>query len=95
MTGSMTRTETVRNSGDFLKDSSILVTGGTGSLGKFFIKTVRERHQPKRLMVFTRDELKQYEMVREPAFKVQPSLRCFIGDARDRDRLETARLDVV
>lgn len=94
MTGSMTRTETVRNSGDFLKDSSILVTGGTGSFGKCFIKTVLERHQPKRLIVFSRDELKQYEMEQEPAFKDQPSLRFFIGDVRDRDRLETALRDV-
>jgi len=80
----------VQNSGDFLENSSILVTGGTGSFGKCFIKTLLERYNPKRLIIFSRDELKQYEMEQEPEFKNQPSLRFFIGDVRDRDRLETA-----
>ena len=80
----------MQNSGDFLENSSILVTGGTGSFGKCFIKTLLERYNPKRLIIFSRDELKQYEMEQEPEFKNQPSLRFFIGDVRDRDRLETA-----
>lgn len=45
---------------------SILVTGGTGSFGKRFIKTVVERHSPRRLIVYSRDELKQYEMANDP-----------------------------
>ena len=80
----------MQESSDFLNNSSILVTGGTGSFGKVFIKTLLERYQPKRLIVFSRDELKQYEMEQETAFRDQPSLRFFIGDVRDRDRLETA-----
>jgi UDP-N-acetylglucosamine 4,6-dehydratase/5-epimerase len=83
-------TPIVQESSDFLNNSSILVTGGTGSFGKVFIKTLLERYQPKRLIVFSRDELKQYEMEQETAFRDQPSLRFFIGDVRDRDRLETA-----
>ncbi|PAW77436.1 MAG: UDP-N-acetylglucosamine 4,6-dehydratase (inverting) [Verrucomicrobia bacterium Tous-C9LFEB] len=63
---------------------SILVTGGTGSFGKKFIKTVLERYQPRRLVVYSRDELKQFEMAQ--TFNA-PCMRYFIGDVRDRDRL--------
>jgi UDP-N-acetylglucosamine 4,6-dehydratase len=63
---------------------SILVTGGTGSFGKAFIRIVLERYQPRRVIVYSRDELKQYEMARE--FDA-PQMRYFIGDVRDRDRL--------
>ena len=68
-------------------DKSILITGGTGSFGKQFVKTILERYQPKRLIVYSRDELKQYEM--EPEFH-QDCMRYFIGDVRDRDRLVQA-----
>jgi UDP-N-acetylglucosamine 4,6-dehydratase len=77
-----------------LNDKSVLVTGGTGSFGKHFLKTVIERYRPKRLIVFSRDELKQFEMAQEfPAAKY-PFIRFFIGDVRDRDRLDMALRDV-
>jgi UDP-N-acetylglucosamine 4,6-dehydratase len=66
---------------------SILVTGGTGSFGKKFIQTILEKYQPSRLIVFSRDELKQYEM--QQTFN-QPCMRYFIGDVRDEDRLSMA-----
>ena len=73
---------------------SILVTGGTGSFGQAFIKEVVRRFEPARLIVFSRDELKQYEMSRDPALKDHPALRYFIGDVRDEARLEMAMRDV-
>lgn len=77
-----------------LDGASILVTGGTGSFGKAFIKTVIQRFRPARLAVFSRDELKQYEMQSDPVFADEPSLRFFIGDVRDVNRLESAMRDV-
>jgi len=77
-----------------LNDKSILVTGGTGSFGRHFIKTVGERYKPRRLIVFSRDELKQYEMAEEFKQTDYPFLRYFIGDVRDRSRLEMAFHDV-
>lgn len=68
-------------------DKTILITGGTGSFGKKFIKTVISRYSPKKLIVYSRDELKQYEMASE--FNA-PSMRYFIGDVRDGDRLMKA-----
>jgi len=73
-----------------LNDSSILVTGGTGSFGKRFIQTVLERYEPKKLIVFSRDELKQYEMQQELPDSIYGCLRYFIGDVRDLPRLRTA-----
>ncbi len=73
------------------KGSSVLITGGTGSFGRKFVATVLE-HYPgiRRLVVFSRDELKQYEMAQEfPPGKYR-QLRYFIGDVRDRDRLRRA-----
>ncbi len=66
---------------------SILITGGTGSFGKRCVKTLLERFQPSRVVVYSRDELKQYEMAEE--FN-QPEMRYFIGDVRDRERLRQA-----
>ena len=77
-----------------LNDKSILVTGGTGSFGKHFLKTVVERYKPRRLIVFSRDELKQFEMQQSFPQELYPYLRFFIGDVRDRDRLELALRDV-
>ncbi len=71
--------------------SSILVTGGTGSFGKAFIRYVLSRFEPKRLIVFSRDELKQFQMKQELG---HPALRFFIGDVRDRERLHRALADV-
>jgi UDP-N-acetylglucosamine 4,6-dehydratase len=70
---------------------SILVTGGTGSFGKAFIRIVLERYKPRRVIVYSRDELKQYEMAREYD---SPQMRYFIGDVRDRDRLTKSFEDV-
>ena len=70
---------------------SILVTGGTGSFGKAFVRTVLARHpEIKRLVVFSRDELKQYEMAQEFSPEQSPGLRYFIGDVRDETRLKRA-----
>jgi UDP-N-acetylglucosamine 4,6-dehydratase/5-epimerase len=77
-----------------LNDKSILVTGGTGSFGKHFLKTVVERYKPRRLIIFSRDELKQFEMQQSFPQELYPYLRFFIGDVRDRDRLELALRDV-
>lgn len=65
-------------------DKSILITGGTGSFGRQCVRTLLERYKPKRLIVFSRDELKQYEMAQE--FRDE-CMRFFLGDVRDRDRL--------
>src|SRR6202167_502643 len=67
---------------------SILVTGGTGSFGKKFVESMLRDYQPQRLVVFSRDELKQHEM-RTSGFD-HPSLRYFIGDVRDVERLKRA-----
>ena len=72
---------------------SILVTGGTGSFGKQFIETVLTKHNPRRVIVFSRDELKQFEMQQEKRFQHE-AIRFFIGDVRDRDRLRQAFHDV-
>src|SRR6476659_7111305 len=77
-----------------LNDKSVLVTGGTGSFGKHFLKTVVERYRPRRLIIFSRDELKQSEMAQSFPQELYPYLRFFIGDVRDRDRLELALRDV-
>ena len=71
-----------------LERSSILVTGGTGSFGKAFLRYVLDHEDPKRVVVFSRDELKQHEVRRQ--FDDDPRLRWFIGDIRDRRRLERA-----
>ena len=74
-----------------LNGSSILVTGGTGSFGKEFIKTVLQKyHSIEKIIVFSRDEYKQFVMSNMPEFKGQKKLRFFIGDVRDRDRLYRA-----
>ncbi len=66
-------------------DKTVLVTGGTGSFGKKFIRIMLDEYQPKKIIVFSRDELKQHEM--RVAGYNDPRLRYFIGDIRDRDRL--------
>lgn len=68
-------------------DKSILVTGGTGSFGRSFVRTLLDRHKPRRLVVFSRDELKQYEMQQEFSRQIYPCMRYFIGDVRDDRRL--------
>jgi UDP-N-acetylglucosamine 4,6-dehydratase len=73
---------------------AILVTGGTGSFGRCFVRTVISRYRPRKLIIFSRDEMKQYEMAHEWSVKDYPFLRYFIGDVRDRDRLQMAMRDV-
>ncbi len=77
-----------------LEDQNVLITGGTGSFGRRFIKTVLERFRPVRLIVFSRDELKQFEMQQQLN---DDRLRWFIGDVRDLQRLRRAMegVDVV
>jgi UDP-N-acetylglucosamine 4,6-dehydratase len=67
---------------------SVLVTGGTGSFGKKFIDVMLRKHKPRRLIVFSRDELKQHEML--TGGYNDPCLRYFIGDVRDGERLKAA-----
>ena len=69
------------------KDKVILITGGTGSFGKQFVRTLLTRHEPKKVIIFSRDELKQYEMAQE--FE-SSAMRFFIGDVRDGKRLSMA-----
>jgi UDP-N-acetylglucosamine 4,6-dehydratase (inverting) len=73
-----------------LDNQSIFLTGGTGSFGKAFVKTVLSRWKPKRLVIFSRDELKQFEMAQEFSDRAYPFLRYFIGDVRDGERLRRA-----
>ena len=70
-----------------LNDKTILITGGTGSFGKKFIATILARYNPKKVIVYSRDELKQFEM--QQTFN-QPCMRYFIGDVRDAQRLDMA-----
>lgn len=71
-----------------LTDSSILLTGGTGSFGHTFVPMTLERYNPKRLVVYSRDEMKQWEMAQR--FEGDPRVRFIIGDVRDKDRLVRA-----
>ena len=71
-----------------LKNSSILITGGTGSFGKSFVSLTLKKYNPKRLVVFSRDEMKQWEMAK--LYKNDSRVRFFIGDVRDKDRLYRA-----
>ena len=74
-----------------LNDKSILVTGGTGSFGQAFVEaTLRRYPRVKRLVVFSRDELKQFEMEQKFPVKNYPQLRYFLGDIRDQNRLRRA-----
>ena len=78
-----------------LNNKSILVTGGTGSFGKKFIETVLVNYNPKKIIIFSRDELKQFEMQQLNKFKKSGvSVRYFIGDVRDYDRLKMAMTNV-
>lgn len=71
-----------------LKNSSILITGGTGSFGNSFVPLTLKKYNPRRLVIFSRDEMKQWEM--QKIYKDDPRVRFFIGDVRDKDRLHRA-----
>ena len=77
-----------------LNDKSVLITGGTGSFGRQYARTVLARYQPRRVVIYSRDELKQLEMQQE---FTAPPMRFFIGDVRDLPRLQQAMrgVDVV
>lgn len=72
-------------------DKSILVTGGTGSFGRRFVETLLARYRPRRVIIYSRDELKQYEMSQHIT---SDAVRFFIGDVRDAERLRQATRDV-
>jgi UDP-N-acetylglucosamine 4,6-dehydratase len=80
-----------------LDNKHILITGGTGSFGRAFVRKVLENYSPSRLVIFSRDELKQSEMQQEFPEAKYPAIRYFIGDVRDQSRLEMAMrgIDVV
>jgi UDP-N-acetylglucosamine 4,6-dehydratase len=80
-----------------LNGKTILVTGGTGSFGKKFTRIVLQKYRPKKLIIFSRDELKQYEMAQEFPDSKYGCIRYFIGDVRDKERLNRAfhRVDIV
>lgn len=81
-----------------LKGKSILVTGGTGSFAKKFVETILLKHpEIERLVVYSRDELKQYEMAQQWPESVYPQIRFFIGDVRDKERLSRSMegIDIV
>ena len=68
-------------------NKTIMITGGTGSFGKHFVKKILDPYKPKKLIVYSRDELKQFEMQKD--FN-KPCLRYFLGDVRDSNRLTQA-----
>ncbi len=68
-----------------LKNSTILITGGTGSFGQAFVRMTLEKYNPKKIIIFSRDEIKQWDMAK--AFNNDERIRFFIGDVRDKDRL--------
>ncbi len=77
-----------------LENKSILITGGTGTFGKRLVQTILANHNPKRLVIFSRDELKQSEMAEVWNPTKYPCLRYFLGDVRDKERLMRAFQDV-
>lgn len=72
------------------QNSVVLVTGGTGSFGKMFTEIMLREYRPQKLIIFSRDELKQHEMRQHYPETSESPLRFFLGDVRDRDRLERA-----
>ena len=80
-----------------LKNKSILITGGTGSFGKKFIETVLHKYKPKKVIIYSRDELKQLEMQQNIPKIHRGTMRYFIGDVRDLSRLQMAMegIDIV
>jgi UDP-N-acetylglucosamine 4,6-dehydratase len=71
-------------------NKSILITGGTGSFGKQYVRTLLDRYHPKKLIIYSRDELKQFEMAQDFPDTTYDCMRYFIGDVRDRERLDMA-----
>lgn len=84
----------MHNENATLSDSSILITGGTGTFGNGFTRELLSRTSSRRIIIFSRDELKQYEMEQTFTDAERKRVRFFIGDVRDADRLEMAMRDV-
>ena len=80
-----------------LKGKTVLITGGTGSFGKRMLETLLKKFFFKKIIIFSRDELKQYELKQKYPIKKYKNLRYFIGDIRDLDRLQLAfkNVDIV
>ena len=74
-------------SSKILDNKTILITGGTGSFGKKMVQIVLTEHKPKRLIIFSRDELKQFEMAQKWNPSKYPCLEYVLGDVRDKERL--------
>ena len=79
---------------NFLNNKNILITGGTGSFGKYLIQKLLKSYKPKKIVIFSRDEQKQYEMKNSIEKKYIKILRFFIGDVRDLNRLKIAMDDM-
>ena len=71
-------------------NKTILITGGTGSFGHEFVRTILERYEPSKLIIYSRDELKQYDMSQVFPAETYDCMRFFIGDVRDKERLTMA-----
>jgi UDP-N-acetylglucosamine 4,6-dehydratase len=71
-------------------NKNVLITGGTGSFGSAFVKRILNKYNPRKIIVFSRDEYKQSIMKEDPFFAKRKNIRFFIGDVRDRDRLNLA-----
>lgn len=89
-TSDLSNLMSMNNVASEIDDKIIVVTGGTGSFGQCFVKFLLSNFLPKKLIVFSRDELKQYEMEKKFPRSKFPNIRYFIGDVRDMDRLELA-----
>ena len=77
-----------------INNKSILITGGTGSFGKKFIETVIKRYKPRRLIIYSRDEQKQFQLQQKWSTTKSSVIRYFIGDVRDLERLKLAMYGV-
>ncbi len=77
-----------------INNKVVLVTGGTGSFGKIFVETYLKKYKPKKIIIYSRDELKQSEMEKKFSDTKQTQLRYFLGDVRDLPRLKMAMQDV-
>lgn len=93
----MNRNESARDAAAELNDQVILITGGTGSFGRKFAEIVLAESRPRKLIIFSRDELKQHEMGQDFPDTGDSPVRYFLGDVRDRERLERAfsKVDIV
>lgn len=77
-----------------INNKTILITGGTGSFGNAFVKKITEKYTPKKIIIFSRDELKQSEMKKKIKNSLQKKFRFFIGDVRDKERVNVALKNV-